>query len=131
LYIDKYYRGAVGKGRYTKAPLIRLADLYLIRSWIKWKTNDPTAADDLNKVWTRANPDSPDRYNAGNVNHDAIFSEYLKEMSGEGWTLDFMVGTQMTIPAADEPDNHDVAPPYSEWHWAIPAAETAANPNYN
>lgn len=131
IYVDKAFRGSPGDGRYTKFPIIRLADLYLLRSWIKWKGNDPSgAAGDLNNVWNRAHPNSPDKYHAGNITHDAIFAEYLKEMTSEGWTLDFMVGTQMTIPAADEPTNHDVAPPYSEWHWAIPAAEKALNPDY-
>lgn len=130
IYFDKIFRGGPGDGRYTKFPLIRLADLYLIRSWINWKANSAAnAASDLNKVWNRANPGNPDRYNAGNVNHDVILAEYLKEISGEGWSLDFMVGTQMDIPPGDE-DRAAIAPPYSVWKWTIPASERSLNPNF-
>lgn len=129
LYLDKYYRGGPGDGRYTKFPIIRLAEMYLIRSWILWNSgNAAAAAEDLNKVWNRANPSNPDRYNAGNINHNAIYAEFLKEMSGEGWTMDFMVSTQMNIPAGDE-DRAEIAPPYSEWHWVIPSEEVNLNPD--
>ncbi|MEL7589137.1 MAG: RagB/SusD family nutrient uptake outer membrane protein [Prolixibacteraceae bacterium] len=130
LYIDKYFRGTPGDGRYTKFPLIRLADIYLIRAWLNWKSGQlSNAAADLNKVWNRANPGAPDKYHVGNVNHDAIFAEYVKEMSGEGWTLDFIMATQMDIPAGDR-NVSPIAPPYSDWKWVIPASEVSLNPNY-
>jgi hypothetical protein len=130
LYVDKYFRGGPGDGRYTKFPLIRLADIYIIRAWLNWESGNPSgAAADLNKVWNRANPGAPDRYNDGNVNHDAIFAEYVKEMSGEGWTLDFIMATQMDIPAGDR-NVAPIAPPYSDWKWIIPATEVSLNPNY-
>jgi hypothetical protein len=130
IYLDKYFRGSPGDGRYTKFPIIRLADMYLLRSWIKWNDGDKTgAATDLNKIWNRANPNNLDRYNAGNVNHESIFAEYLKEMNGEGWTLDFMMGTQMEIPSGDA-DRPAIAPPYSQWKWAVPPDETGLNPDY-
>lgn len=131
LYVDKYYRGGPGDGRYSKFPLIRLADIYLTRAWLRWKANNLTgAAADLNKVWNRANPTHPNRYTTVNVNHDAIFAEYVREMSGEGYTLDFMVSTQMPIPAGDRVGIPDVPPPYTGWKWEVPAAEKALNPHY-
>jgi hypothetical protein len=130
LYVDKYFRGGPGDGRYTKFPLIRLADIYITRAWLNWKAgNLSAAATDLNKVWNRANPTAPDRYNVGNLSHDAIFAEYIKEMSGEGWTLDFIMATQTAIPAGDR-NVSPIAPPYSSWKWVIPATEVSLNPNY-
>ncbi|GHB75239.1 RagB/SusD family nutrient uptake outer membrane protein [Persicitalea jodogahamensis] len=131
IYIDKYYRGGPGDGRYTKFPLLRLADIYLVQSWMRWKTGDATgAAADLNKVWNRANPTNPNRYTAANVNHEAILAEYIREMTGEGWTLDFMVGTQMPIPAGDRAGVAPIAPPYSQWKWEVPVEEKNLNPDY-
>ena len=79
-----------------------MADIYLLRAWLRWNSNDlQGAADDLNIVWNRANPQNQDIYTASNVNHEVIYREYLREMTGEGWTVDFMMGTQMTIPAGN------------------------------
>ena len=131
VYVDKYFRGGPGDGAFTKFPLIRLADIYITRAWLNWKSGNLTgAANDLNKVWNRANPGNLDRYNAGNVNHDAIFEEYIREMSGEGWTLDFIMATNTDIPAGDVIDRLPIAPPYSNWNWIIPATERSLNPNY-
>ncbi|WP_257669921.1 RagB/SusD family nutrient uptake outer membrane protein [Parapedobacter tibetensis] len=133
LYIDKYFRGGQGNelSRFTKFPLIRLGDLYLIRAWVRWNGgNTEGAVTDLNKIWNRANPTNPDYYTASTINHDVIFAEYLKEMAGEGWTLDFMMATQMDIPAGDRRNVAAVQPPYANWHWAIPVSETDLNPNY-
>ncbi len=131
IYIDKYFRGGPGDGRYTKFPLMRLADIYLMQAWMKWKTGDaPGSATDLNKVWNRANPQNPNRYTSANVNHEAILGEYIREMSGEGWTLDFMVGTQMPIPAGDRTGVAPIAPPYSQWKWEVPVDEKNLNPDF-
>lgn len=132
LYVDKYFRGGPGDGRYTKFPLIRLADMYLIRGWLRWKTGNLNgSAGDMNKVWNRSNPTHPDKYNTGNLSHDAIFAEYVREMSGEGYTLDFMVATGMPIPAGDRAGVPEVPSPYTGWKWEVPAAEKALNPNYH
>ena len=131
IYIDKYYRGGPGDGRFTKFPIIRLAEMYLDRAWIRWKTGDlPGAAADMNKIWNRANPANPDKYTADNVTHDAIFVEYMKELAGEGNTLDFMEATQMPIPAGDRVGVAAVPAPYTGWKWEVPAAEKALNPDY-
>ncbi|WP_148476965.1 RagB/SusD family nutrient uptake outer membrane protein [Parabacteroides johnsonii] len=131
VYLDKFFRGEKPYGRYSKYPLIRLADLYLLRAWLRWNGGEyQQAADDMNVVWNRSNPQNPNRYNSSNVNHTEIFNEYLREMTGEGWTVDFMMGTRMPIPAGDAKGNTVVAPPYSSWHWPIPDEETSLNPNY-
>lgn len=131
VYLDKFFRGEKPYGRYSKYPYIRLADLYLLRAWLRWNNGDmPEAANDMNIVWNRSNPNELDRYNTSNVNHASIFNEYLREMTGEGWTVDFMMGTRMPIPAGDAEGNTIVNPPYSNWHWPIPDEETSLNPNY-
>jgi hypothetical protein len=131
VYVDKYFRGGPGDGAFTKFPLIRLADIYITRAWLNWKAgNSAAAVTDLNKVWNRANPDNPNKYNSGNINHDAILSEYIKEMAGEGWTLDFIMATKTDIPPGDITGRSPIAAPYSNWHWIIPASETSLNPNY-
>lgn len=131
VYIDKFFRGQKPYGKFGKFPLIRLAELYLLRSWIRWNNADlQGTADDLNKVWNRSNPHNMDVYSSANVNHNAIFREFLREMTGEGGTVDFMMGTGMTIPTGDnkliQPENK----PYAKWHWPIPDVETSLNPNY-
>ena len=131
VYVDKYFRGGPGDGLFTKFPLIRLADIYITRAWLNWKAGNSSAAvTDLNKVWNRANPATLNKYNAGNVSHDAILVEYIKEMAGEGWTLDFIMATKTDIPAGDIVGRSPIAAPYGNWHWIIPAAETSLNPNY-
>jgi tetratricopeptide (TPR) repeat protein len=139
VYIDKFFRGEHPYGRYSKFPLLRLADFYLLVSWLRWQNGDlQGAADYMNIVWNRSNPTNPDIYNAGNVDHNAIFTEYLREMTGEGWTCDFMMATQMTIPKGDanllqdiEDPNTEVPPPYEGWYWPIPTDEQSLNPDYN
>ena len=131
IYVDKYFRGGPGDGAFTKFPLIRLADIYITRAWLNWKAgNSAAAVTDLNKVWNRANPDNPNKYNSGNINHDAILSEYIKEMAGEGWTLDFIMATKTDVPPGDITGRSPIAAPYNNWHWIIPATERSLNPNY-
>jgi hypothetical protein len=131
VYIDKFFRGAQGYGRYSKFPLIKITDIYLLRAWIQWKNGDAAAAAvDLNVVWDAANPTNPGRHTAENVTHESIWAEYLREMTGEGWVTDFIMGTQMDAPAGDDPLNTVVSPPYADWYWPIPSNEEALNPNY-
>ncbi|MEZ5106671.1 MAG: RagB/SusD family nutrient uptake outer membrane protein, partial [Draconibacterium sp.] len=138
VYVDKFFRGEAPYGRFSKFPLLKLSDFYLLDAWIRWHDgNLQGAANYLNIVWNRSNPTNPDIYNTGNVNHDAIFTEYLREMTGEGWTCDFMMGTHMTIPKGDAnliqdvvDPNTEVPPPYDGWYWPIPPDEQSLNPNY-
>ena len=132
VYIDKYFRGEEPYGRHSKFPLIKLADIYLLRGWLNWKNgSSQAAANDLNKVWNRSNPSNPDKHTAANVTHASIWAEYMREMIGEGWTADFIKGTQMNAPRGDEPALiPPLNPPYSEWKKPIPTTETGLNPNY-
>ena len=139
VYIDKFFRGEDPYGRYSKFPLMKLGDIYLIVSWLRWNNGDlQGAADYMNIVWNRSNPTNPDIYNTGNVDHDAIFTEYLRETTGEGWTCDFMMATQMTIPKGDAnllqdivDPNTEVPPPYTGWYWPTPSDEESLNSEYD
>lgn len=131
VYVDKFMRGEKPYGRWSKVPYIKLSDIYLLRAWINWHDgNSAAAASDLNVVWNRANPTNPDRYNSSNVNHQAIYQEYLREMMGEGWILDFMMGTQMDIPAGDNSNLTPIPAPYSSCYFKIPDSETSLNHKY-
>jgi len=139
VYVDKFFRGEYPYGRYSKFPLLKLADFYLLVSWLRWNNGDSQgAADYMNIVWNRSNPTNPDIYNAGNVDHDAIWTEYLRESIGEGWLCDFMMATQMTIPKGDanliqdipEDPNHPTPPPYEGWYWPVPSDEQSLNSEY-
>ena len=131
IYIDKFFRGEDPYGRYTKFPLIKFADMYLLRGWINWKKGLlPDAADDLNKVWNASNPTNPDRHTAANITHESIWGEYLREMTGDGWTTDFIMGTQMDAPAGDDSRTPVIKAPYANWYHPIPADEEALNNNY-
>ncbi|MDR2921569.1 MAG: RagB/SusD family nutrient uptake outer membrane protein [Tannerella sp.] len=131
VYIDKFFRGEAPYGRLSKFPLIKLADIYLLRGWLKWKANDlQGAANDLNKVWNRSNPHNTNRHTTANITHESIYSEYLRETVGEGWTVDFIMGTQMVAPQGDDPLTPVIQPPYSNWYWPIPPQEESLNPNY-
>lgn len=136
VYVDKFFRGpdnGVSTGAaMTKFPMIRLGELVLIKAWILQHDNKKSlAAIELNKLWNRANPTNPDRYNASNTDHQAVYKEYIKEMLGENGIYEFQLATHMTIPKGDNPFNTvtDIAYPYENLVFAIPEKETSLNPN--
>lgn len=132
VYIDKFFRGADAPfGRYSKVPLIRLSELLLLRAVVNYKDGAlQAAADDANRVWNRSNPANLDKFNAGNIDQDAIYDEFLRELMGEGSHILFLQGAGMTIPEGEDAELVAVNPPYADWHWPIPAIETSLNPNY-
>ena len=137
IYVDKFFRGPdnglTTGAAMTKFPLIRLGELILIKAWILQKNGSAgLAADELNKLWNRANPSKPGRYNAANTNHKAVYQEFIKEMLGEGAIYEFQLATKMTIPKGDNPFNtvQDIAYPYENLVFAIPERETSLNPNF-
>lgn len=137
IYVDKFFRGpdnglSTGAAM-TKFPLIRLGELILIKAWILQKNGKPDlAARELNKIWDRANPANPGKYNASNANHKAVYQEFIKEMLGEGAIYEFQLATRMTIPKGDNPFNtvKDIPFPYDNLVFAIPERETSLNPNF-
>lgn len=132
VFIDKFFRGADAPyGKFSKVPYIRLPELLLLRSWINWKNGaKDLAAADANKVWNRSNPTNPDKFTSLNIDQDAIYAEFMRELIGEGFQVPFLQGTGMSIPQGEEAGITPVTAPYSNWHWPIPPTEAALNPNY-
>ncbi len=137
IYVDKFFRGpdnglSTGAAM-TKFPLIRLGELILIKAWILQNNGKPDlAAKELNKIWDRANPSNPGKYNATNTNHKSVYQEFIKEMLGEGAIYEFQLATKMTIPKGDNPFNtvQNISYPYENLVFAIPERETSLNPNF-
>ncbi len=132
VFIDKFFRGADAPyGKFSKVPYIRLPELLLLRAMINLKNGSKDlAATDANKVWNRSNPSNPNKFTASNIDQDAIYAEFLRELIGEGFQVPFLQGAGMPIPQGEEAGIVPVNPPYSSWFWPIPPAETALNPNY-
>lgn len=132
VFIDKFFRGADAPyGKYSKVPYIRLPELLLLRSWINWKNGaKDQAADDANKVWNRSNPFNINKFSSSNIDQDGIYTEFMRELIGEGFQVPFLLGTGMSIPQGEESGIIPVNAPYSSWFWPIPPAEAALNPNY-
>jgi hypothetical protein len=132
VFIDKFFRGADAPyGKFSKVPYIRLPELLLLRSWINWKNGaKDLAAADANKVWNRSNPANLNKFSASNIDQDAIYAEFMRELMGEGFQVPFLQGAGMSIPQGEEAGIAPVAPPYANWHWPIPPTEAALNPNY-
>jgi hypothetical protein len=136
IYVDKFFRGpdnGFGTGAaMTKWPLIRLGELILIKAWILQNNGQKAdAAVELNKLWNRANPSNPGKYNASNTDHKAVYQEFIKEMLGEGGIYEFQLATHMTIPKGDNPFSTvaDIAYPYENLVFALPERETSLNSN--
>lgn len=130
LFSNKYYRGS--KGVRTNVPLIRLAEIYLTRAWLRFRAGDPSgAADDLNVVRARAWDSvvagaSYTPLTAGTITEDIINDERLVELFNEGDRTDYLRGIKVPIPNGDRGAGSD---PYTSENfvWAIPALEVNFN----
>ncbi len=126
----KYFRAA--DVRRSNRPLIRLAEIYLTRSIIRFNDNDKEgAASDLNVVRTRAGLSSilPE-----NIAANDIHNERIKELATEnGDRTYYLIGLQLPIGIGDrDPAKFSpVQPPYSEYYWQVPASEKNLNQAYN
>lgn len=122
---NKYYRAG---NRITNVPLLRLADMYLLRAILRARKGDTAGAiSDLNVVRNRAGLGN---YAGDAANLEAaIHAERFKEMALEGDRLFYLRGLQMNIPPGDrsgEPVPWD-SPFYSE----IPDYEKNVNTAYD
>jgi len=120
---NRYYRAG---DRSTNLPILRLADMYLLRAIIRAQSGDTDGAiSDLNAVRNRAGLGD---YSGEMDLEEAIHQERFKEMAFEGDRLYYLQGLRMDIPAGDR-DGSAVpwdAPLYSE----IPDYETNVNDAY-
>lgn len=96
VWSNKYYRNS---RRSTNLPILRLADMYLLRATILASTNATAARADLNMVRNRANIGDfggTDAELAG-----AIEVERMKEMALEGDRLYYLQGLKKDVPNGD------------------------------
>ncbi len=126
---NKYYRGP--NGLFTNVPLIRLAEIILTRSILRFKSGDASgAAADLNVVRKRAwdvaigGPYVP--INSSVITEQMINDERVIEMLNEGDRIDYLRGIKAPIPQGDRGSSTD---PYTSENfvWAIPAIELNFN----
>ncbi len=126
----KWFR-APDKGR-SNRPLIRLAEIYLTRSIIRFNNSDKKgAASDLNMVRNRAGLDD---ISENEITADIIHRERIKEMATEnGDRIYYLIGLQLPIGIGDrDPSKFSpVLPPYSEYYWQVPIVEQNQNQSYH
>lgn len=125
IWPNKYYRGP--KDFHTNVPLIRLAEVYLTRSVIRFRAgNKNGAASDLDVVRKRAwdtvigGPFVPTE--ASSLTEQMISDERLIEMAGENDRVDYLRGLKVDIPKGERGAGTD---PYTseDFVWAIPNRE--------
>ena len=122
---NRYYRGG---DRRTNLPVIRLADMYLLRAIIRAKSGDAAGAKaDLNIVRNRAGVGEFTGSNAELEN--AIHRERFKEMAFEGDRLFYLQGLRMPIPSGDR--GGATVPWNSPFYSEIPDYEVNVNNAYN
>jgi tetratricopeptide (TPR) repeat protein len=126
---DKYYRSGVRRS--TNVVILRLADMYLLRSVIRatYSNVDETAAlADLNVVRERAGLDPL----AGLTGADlvnAIHNERWVEMAFEGDRLFYLQGNEVDIPNGDRGDGS--VPWNSNFYSELPDYEIDFNQAYS
>ncbi|NJK95504.1 MAG: RagB/SusD family nutrient uptake outer membrane protein [Bacteroidales bacterium] len=128
---DKYYRGA--DGRFTNVPVIRLSEMYLTRSILRYRNGDLIgAANDLNAVRKRAwdagvagnsYEASSDFVSAANISDEMIHNERIRELAFEGDWLIYRENLGLPILAGDRENTAPVNSPYQSLQWVIPQAE--------
>lgn len=130
VYQDKHFR-APTSGRRSNKPMLRLADLLLLRSIIRFNNGDKQgAAADLNVVRKRAGLAD---INASDITELAIENERIKEMTGEhGDRLFWLIGLRKDIGIGDRDAGQYTAikAPYSKYYWQIPELEKQNNTAY-
>jgi len=128
---DKHYR-APTSGRRSNRPMLRLAEMYLLRSIISFNNNDKDgAASDLNKVRERAGLED---ISSADITEMDIENEWIKEMSGEHANrLFWLIGLRKTIGIGDRDATKfsPIEPPYSNYYWQIPLLEQQNNNAYS
>ncbi len=128
---NKYYRGV--EGMHTNVPVIRLAELYLTRSLIRFRNGDlQGAADDLNIIRKRAwdevvagvSYESSEKYlTSSTITEEEIHQERIKELAYEGDRLIYLMALELPIPAGEREGVSPVEFPYDGMYWVIPQSE--------
>jgi hypothetical protein len=125
VWCDKYYRGQ-GIGILANIPVIRLAEMYLTRSLLRFRSGDiGGATSDLNVVRQRAGIGPLQ----GAISEEAIDSERIKELAFEGDRVDYLRSAKKPVPGGDR--GVPVEPfSSSSFVWMLPQSELDLNLNY-
>ncbi len=141
LVANKASRGPAGDN--TNLPQIRLAEMYLTRSILRFKDGDKQgAANDLNVVRKRAfnaavagvSYELSDRFvTAANITEQMIGDERVIEMFMEGDRIDYLRGLKVNVPNNNPDRGVPASVPYTDkgFVWPIPVQETDLNNAYN
>jgi len=131
LWGNKYFRAP--DGAHSNVPVIRLAELYLTRSIIRFRNGDAAgAAADLNVVRARAwneivagtSYESSDQYlDASSITEEIINKERIKELAYEGDRMIYLMALQEPIPPGESEATQNVEFPYDGLFWTIPQLE--------
>jgi hypothetical protein len=128
---DKHFR-APTSGRRSNRPMLRLAEMYLTRSIIRFMNNDKTgAAEDLNMVRNRSGLDD---IPPSEITELDIENERIKEMAGEhADRIYYLIALRKTIGIGDRDPSifSPIEPPYSNYYWDVPELEKQNNNAYN
>lgn len=139
IFLFKYFRASDtdnNVSRRANRPMIRLADLYLMRAEINWLNKDYTAAtDDVNAVRVRAglSPLSTLDGTAGVTGEQAIENERIIECGGENADRIFwLIALHKDIPIGDRDPSkfQPIKYPYSDYYYQIPVLEQQTNLAY-
>jgi hypothetical protein len=115
------------------SPIIRLAEVYLIRAEARARTNNEAGAiDDLMAIRNRANPNAPTSTATGQALLDDILLERRVELAYEGHRLWDLMRLQKGVDRTDctaPADKCTVNYPNDRFILPIPQDEMDANPN--
>lgn len=121
---DKYYRASSNRLK-TNLPMIRLAEIYLTRAILRFKSGDNTGAtNDVNEIRKRAGVQL-----LTTVTENDIHNERWKELNFEGDRVTYLRALQLNIPNGDRSVGSD-AWNSSKWQWAVLAREIELNNGY-
>lgn len=130
--LNKYFRGpdnaSKNKGyRYANRPLIRYADVLLMRAQVNLlSSNTDAALKDINEVRTRAGVGT-----LGAVTEQDIEIEWIRENIGENASrLLWLVGMHKDIPCS-ETQTKVIKYPYENMYYQVPVAESLNNNAYH
>ena len=134
IFIAKYFRGSTFEAGQRRAnrPMIRLADLYLMRAEINWLNGDKSAAaKDVNAVRNRAGLSD---ISSSALTELDIENERIKECAGENADrIYWLQALHKDIPIGDR-DASQFSPikyPYSKYYYQIPLQERQTNNAYS
>ncbi|MCU0336052.1 MAG: RagB/SusD family nutrient uptake outer membrane protein, partial [Chitinophagaceae bacterium] len=127
LWCNKFNRWPGGNNNLTSFPLMRSAELYLTRAFIRLREGDRTgAAADLNAVRTRAGLPAVAE---ADVTENMIHIERRREMAFEQDRVFYLQAVGINIPPGDRSGVGALDWRSPNFGFPIPAFETNINPN--